>query len=605
MPADATRIGFLEALLLGRRDADLRDLTDSFRRVGLAHLLSISGAHLGILLFLVWLVVRLIAPHPRVAAIVVLIVLAMFMLVVPARVPIVRAGIMATIFCVGVGTGRRITAMELIALAALVVLVWRPNDLFDAGFQLSFGVVAAMLLFGRPLGHRLWPEPEITPLGGSSSHWFARRAADYLAMNIVAYFVAAPVVAFHFQLISPLTILLSLMALPAVTAVLGLGYLKVLLGLLLPTFGTMLAGPLSWMSDIMTGLVEHAATWPGVAVPLARQPSAAWVLTCVLIAVFALRGAFAYRRATLVASAAVCVGWLWLGEAGLPAWLGPASESRGVAVRLNMFAVGDGSCFLLRTRDNDGRQRAIMFDCGSQAYLDAGLRSIGPALAELGVRRLDAMILSHADLDHFAGAVDVADRVLIARVLAPPQLIGEAAEHPHGTAAFLVEQLRQRSIPIEPVAQGWSQQWGDAELRLLWPPPDYEADRANDTSLVLSVRAAGRRILLNGDIQQQAITHLLARGESLDADVCDLPHHGSYVAASPAWLGAVSPRIVLQSSGRARLFNDQWAPLLDERGVQRLVSQEVGMVEVTVMRDGGIGWKSFRGGERADQLDDD
>ena len=130
---------------------------------------------------------------------------------------------------------------------------------------------------------------------------------------------------------------------------------------------------------------------------------------------------------------------------------------------------------------------------------------------------------------------------------------------------------------------------------MIWPAADFVAPRHNDTSLVMSVRAAGRRDLLNGDIQQQAISDLLAAGsELLRADVTDLPHHGSFVEASPRWLRSLAPMMVLQSSGPARLLHDKWAGQVPAN-ITRLVTWQQGMAEVDVDPAGRITWSSFKG----------
>lgn len=145
---------------------------------------------------------------------------------------------------------------------------------------------------------------------------------------------------------------------------------------------------------------------------------------------------------------------------------------------------------------------------------------------------------------------------------------------------------------------------GSAALRIFWPPAELKTARVNDTSLVMSVRlpavggGMGRRIILNGDIQQRAISELLVSGADLRADVCDLPHHGSRVKASPRWIEAVSPQVVLQSCGPTRWFHDNWRPLLRARGIRRLVTARDGMVELIVRDDGSMRFRTFLNEDR-------
>ena len=100
----------------------------------------------------------------------------------------------------------------------------------------------------------------------------------------------------------------------------------------------------------------------------------------------------------------------------------------------------------------------------------------------------------------------------------PPQMLSENNGNLSRATAFLLSELRRRNVEIHPVSRGWREQHGDAELEILWPPADLKIPQTNDTSLVLSIRVAGRRVLLNGDIQQQSISSLLDTGIDLRAD---------------------------------------------------------------------------------------
>ncbi|MEM9416066.1 MAG: ComEC/Rec2 family competence protein [Planctomycetota bacterium] len=588
LPHDPVRTGLLEALLLGRRTSDIKDLSESFRAVGLAHVLSISGAHLGILLVLVWGLGRLLIGRPTVVAWLVFAVLVLFMLAVPWRTPIVRAAVMAGVFCVGYGFGRRLRGIEMLSAAALIVLVWKPTDLFTAGFQLSFGAVGGLLLFARPVSLRIWPEPAVQVVHPTATQQAARWFADFLAVSLVAFAVSVPLVMYHFQLLSPLAALLSLFALPVLTALLGVGYLKILLGLFLPSASSLLAMPVAWLADSMVALVEQSRRMPASSFTLMNPPTVAWVVSAFAVVVAVMSGLFRRRWPALLLAVVLLVGWGVWEQRAVPTRIAGADDP---AVELVMFSVGDGSCYLLRSGD-----ATLMFDCGSQAFLQIGERSIVPALSALGVSRLEVLMLSHPDLDHFVGALDVVDAVEVGEVLVSAELMREAESHPDGAAAFLVAGLRERGFEPTVVGRGWTRAFGAAELRLLWPTVDFEGEANNDHSLVLRCDAGGRRIILNGDIQGEAIAALLASDTDLKADVADLPHHGSWVAESPAWLDAVSPVLVLQSSGPRRVDEDRWAQPLEAAGVPRLTTQAGGMVHLAVTQDGRIVWDSHRGG---------
>lgn len=609
MDHDTPTLGLLETMLLGRKDSSSSEVRIAFRQVGLAHLLSISGAHLGILLGLVWLITRWFVPHPPRAALIVLVILALYLMAVPLRVPIVRSAIMAGVFCTAYATGRRVRPVQVLAFAATVVLLWRPMDLFTPGFQLSFSAVGGLLLFVPRVSDWLWPKPVVMP-GHLSFGWVVGRwCVNYLSVSLVAFAVVAPLVAYHFQMVNPLAVLLSVMALPVITAVLGVGYFKILIGLLLPSVGLILSGPLDWLGDTLRGLVDHAGGWPGASILLAWRPSVGWAFGMASLVLAILAGAFAQRRRALVAAVLVMAVWTGVSQTGSAnSWLGPKQKDKPAAL-LTMFAVGDGSCYLLQLPGH-----TLMFDCGSQQYFDIAQASILPALKQMGVTRIDTLILSHADMDHYGGSLDMADHITIGRVFVPPQLLADAQADPGSATAFLIDGLTERGLTPRPMSRGWSQTIGgtdgtdgtrktaraeDAEgvesagniglvqLNALWPPADFAPKRTNDTSILIAIETAGRRLLLNGDIANEAMTNLMQL-EDLHADITDLPHHGSIVESSPDWVRAVSPTIALQSSGRTRLYQDGWPAILEGMEVKRLVTARDGMVQVRVGKDGGL-----------------
>ena len=593
---------FLSAILLGRRGPEFSQLHDSFQRVGLAHFLAISGAHLGVLLGLTWLGTKVVLPHPRYGAWAIVAVLALFILVVPLRVPIVRAGVMSFVFSVAYGGGRLVRRLDLLSVAALLLLIWRPAELFGAGFQLSFAVTAGILIFTEPASRWLWPEPEIrlTPYGTRAL--IARRLADYVAVTLVATSMALPIVAMHFGLLTPLSAVVSIVAIPFGVGVLGLGYLKTVVGLVLPSAGTLLAAPTAWLGEFVIGSVRWTAELPAASIDLVTRPPAAWVVCVLLLSCAFWGGWFRGRWAALGGAVALCTVWFVVttrpdARIGLS-----ADPGAPVVARVDALAVGDGSAYLLRVAGEDGgalgagRPHAVLFDCGSLTYLDVGDRVIVPGLKALGVGRIDAIVISHANLDHYNGCLPVVEQLGARRVVTTRQVVDEAARYPSSPIGEFLGLLR--GFGVEPVAvgQGWRERWGGATAEVLWPPEGVEFPEVNDASIVLRLSAGGRRVLLHGDVQEFAIGRLLSAGVDLRAEVSDLPHHGGFVRSSPSWLTAVSPRLVVQSASPRRLLHDKWGGVLDERGVARAVTGESGQVAVELYADGAIVWEGFHGG---------
>ncbi|MBB6442610.1 ComEC/Rec2 family competence protein [Phycisphaera mikurensis] len=592
----------LGSLLLGRADVVLDDLREDFRVVGLSHLLSISGAHLGVLVLLMVGVCRGLPVHPRTATLAVLAAVAFYLLLVPVRVPVLRAALMAACFLGPSVFGRRLPAGRALTIAALAVLAWRPHDLFAPGFQLSFLAVWAIVRFAKPIAERLHPPPLVTDAatGRTPAGAVQRGFFEIIGVSLAAAAATAPLVLHHFGIFSPLAVPGSVLSWPLFGFVLGLGHLKLAIGMLWPEASSLLAGPLSVALAFSASLVRLAASLPGVAWVPARPVPLLWTLAALLFVIALLHGVGSGRPRPrlLVAAALLLAGSLAVTQGVQERFDSPPD------LRLTMLAVGDGSAWLVESGGG-----TLMFDCGSSTIAQVGEREVAPALRALGVRRIDTLVISHADLDHFSGVLELADALPIGRVLCSPEVTNEARDLPAGAAAVLLDGLAARRIPLGEVTAGGTWRIGTigAACRVLWPPPGLtlaDARNSNDHSIVLRVELPAemqterpaRSILLSGDIQQHAITALLAAGAPLRSTLADLPHHGSVVRASPDWLAAADPAILLQSTGRRRLERDKWRAILEENPRVRLASAAVGMVQITLESDGSLAWSTHRGG---------
>lgn len=143
--------GLLAALLLGKRGDIEPDVYEAFRQTGLLHFISLSGLHIGILIGLIWWLCRKGQLLKPARAVVCLIALAVFAMVVPPRAPTLRAAIICSFFCISFIIRRKANPFNALSLAAIVLLLIKPTDIFNVGFQLSFATVTTILLFQRPL----------------------------------------------------------------------------------------------------------------------------------------------------------------------------------------------------------------------------------------------------------------------------------------------------------------------------------------------------------------------------------------------------------------------------------------------------------------------
>lgn len=352
----------LTGLLLGDRAAVPDSAREALRITGTGHLLAVSGLHVGGLAAVVALVAMAVARRlhrrrPAVWAAAGAVPVAVgFVALAQFPLSACRAGLMVGAYLVGRALGRRADPLVLLGWAAVVIVAATPTAASSAGFQLSFGAVAALLASGGERGLR-----------------------GAVATAVVAAGATAPLEAWHFGTIAPLAPLANLLLCPI--AALGL----VPLGLVGLALAPLWSGPLELAAagaEAMVALAEAIGELGG-AVIVGRH--AAPLVALPLLAVFAARrGGWRFGAAGAVALAAVAL-WMW---------------PRGP--RVDFLPVGQGDAVLVR-----GGGRAVLVDAGPE---ERGFRLIG-ALRRAGVGRLDLAVVTHAHPDHYAGLV-AASRVV-------------------------------------------------------------------------------------------------------------------------------------------------------------------------------------------------
>lgn len=391
---DPGEAGLAAALLLGETTALDRAEWDDYVRTGVVHVLAISGQHLVVLGAAAWFVLRVAGVRRRNGAWAVALLLIGYAVLTGGRPSAVRAAVMVGVVCGGLILRRPPQPANAFALAWLIVLGLAPTDPFTAGCQLSF-LSVFVLVWGA--GRWLSPRP-LTPLeeliAGTRSlpekglRWAARFAGVLYAVSLILGLVNGPLILAWQNVASPVGILLGppLVLLTSIALITGFVVLLV----------APLAGWLAWPFARATegclagcdGLVKLAGWVPGGWV-YAPAPAGWWLVGFYAAAAAAVLLNGRGRRAALAA----LVGWVLLGLVP-PSTRPPADE-----LRVTFLHVGHGCCVVLEPPDG----RVLLYDAGSALGPDAVRRTVAPYLWHRGVRRVDEVFVSHADLDHFNG----------------------------------------------------------------------------------------------------------------------------------------------------------------------------------------------------------
>ncbi|MFO1282441.1 MAG: DNA internalization-related competence protein ComEC/Rec2 [Burkholderiales bacterium] len=553
--------GVIAALTIG----DQRAVPDAqwtvFNRTGVGHLVSISGLHVTALASLAGAIAAALArrsvtltdrlPSRKAGALVAVVVAGAYTLVAGAEIPAVRTFTMVAVGALGLAISRR-PAGGIVWLWALVaVLVVDPWASLAPGFWLSYGAVA--VLIGADAG-RVAAAASGLRERLRRMYRDAARAQWAVTVGLVPFSIA---LFGQVSLVSPLA---NAIAIPIVTlAVVPLA----VAGILVPG-GICFVAAHAFLEPLMA-LLTAMSDWPGAA--WAQHAPATWTL-----------GAAAIGIAWLLAPRAVpgrAVGLVWL----LPlALVRPAPPDEG-RFRLTVLDAGQGLAAVVRTH-----RHALVYDAGPRWHesADAGSRIVAPYLRAQGVGRLDALVVSHQDLDHSGGAASVLAAVPVVRLVSSlPEdhpLVGTA-----GPAA------RVRCV----AGQRW--RWDGVDFEILHPVATDYADprtRTNDLSCVLAVSAGTTRALLTGDIEARSESRLVREAaEALAAEVLVVPHHGSRTSSTPAFVDAVAPTFALFTPGYRNRFGHPRPEIVARyaaAGARVMRTDRDGALEVEVAA-GGVG----------------
>lgn len=533
------------AVLLGAREQLTDATTQAFMLTGAIHLLVISGMHVGMLAATAWATMRLLRV-PRAwglaltgAAVIV------YATIVGPRPPVIRATLLVLLMLAAWGVRRKASPMQLLAAAALVVMAVNPSELFRSGTQLSFLSVAVLVRFGQFVSRPRPPDP-LRRLLVEAAPWYARavrsvavRAGLLAAASSLVWAAAAPLVAYHFHLSTPGGIIVSPLAWPLVALAIAAGAGILTLGIIVPPAAWLLGAVCAGSLQLTQQIVAVAHQVEGGRFYCAGPP--AWWL-------FGLYGAAAlfagvawlrphWPRLTALATLWIIVGWFVSGQTRVP----PGQ------LRCTFLAMGHGTCAVLEFPNG----QTLLYDAGSLGAPDAASRAIASYLWSRGIAHVDAIVLSHADVDHYNAVPGLLEMFSVGAIYVSPQMFAAADDRASQGPAHLQQVVEVQGVPLRQTWQhGRIEDFGEqVKMRILHPPAQGVAGRDNANSLILLVEFAGRRILLPGDLESPGMEQV-TQAHPLDVDVLLAPHHGSAGSDPPGFAAWCTPEWVVVSGQR-------------------------------------------------------
>ena len=543
--------GLMMGLALGDTTELDPGLERDFRATGLSHLLAVSGGNVAMVLAPVLALLSLLRAPPSVRFIIGVATVVFFVILTGAEPSVLRAGVMAGIALTGVLLGRARSTAGVLAASVVVLLLLDPFLAGSLGFQLSVSATAGLAAMAGPLAAKL--------------AWMPRPLAVAVAATLAAQIGVAPLLLFAFGWIPLVAIPANVLAFAAVAPAMLLGLAAAATSPFLPWLGSLLAGlarlPLGYLEAVADRLAS---------VPLPSLTSHGGVGALVVGGAILAVSVWWVRRDKRPIPRAVLLGAITV----VPVVVFVSGLQAGAPGRLEIrfLDVGQGDAALVRS------------PAGATILVDAGPEpdDVANDLAALGVRRLDAVVATHAHADHIAGFPTVFARVPIGLVL-EPGCRGTAPAY-----ADFVDAIGDEEIPVRHPRIGDVFSIGDVRIDVLAPSVCAPMGDENDDSLVTRISVGGDTVLFTGDAEVPEQTELLESGIDLRADVLKVPHHGGDTSV-PELFAAVDAPVGSIGVGEENSYghpNARVLKLLGEAGTQVFRTDAPGDEDIVVTFEG-------------------
>jgi competence protein ComEC len=542
VPGNLDSNALLLALTIGDQSRIKRYQWEVLAATGTGHLISISGLHIGLIATFAFFVGRwtwsfwyrgmLLIPAPVFACMMALLFATLYAALAGFTVPVQRSLIMIAVFTLPGITGKRIANADSFTYALVLVLLLDPMAVLSSSFWLSYGAVLILLLVpGRNLA-------------GTGSPLLLR----WLHTQLYIFIGLITIIIVWFNQITPVSLLANGIAIPWVSFVtVPLALSGTALIQIYEPAGMFLLEAGQWTLEMVWPLLDYLASLDQFMLTVAKAPL--WSLAAASMATF-----------LLLQPKGIPLKWLglfWFFPLLFPQQRLPAYGTFEAVV----MDVGQGLAVVIRTRQN-----LLLYDTGPgfSTGFNAGWAVIIPYLKSTGVDRIDKLILSHGDLDHTGGLVDILKSI---------DVVSVSSSVPH--------RVDYRRVERCVAGQRWD--WDGVPFEIISP---VQPDRlsGNNASCVLKVGNGYNSILISGDIEKKAEALLLGRvTDTINSAVLVVPHHGSTSSSSPGFIRAVSPEYAIFSAGflnRFRLPKQDIIQRYTEAGAKTLNTADSGAISI-------------------------
>jgi len=543
--------GLLNALITGEKQDLNQETINRFKELGVIHVLAISGLHVGYIILFVFTLFSVLRFSQKYKIMGLGLVLIIYVTLVHFISPVLRAALMAVLFLLGEMYERKVSAYNILAGAALLILIWEPRELFQVGFQFSFlGILS--LIYGPEKVEQLLPVGRLlqnTYADSTVIHYFLKWIWYPLRVSIAAVLINIPLTVYYYGAIPTYAVLANLIVIPAVGIIVFLGIFLLLGAGLSHWLAAGIGGIINLLDQILSRIVKIISGFPGsyINVP---YPAFWHVALWTVIAFLVLNSKNIRARKSLIIV-------LLMYSIYLICTLERSREK--IQAAFLDVGQGDAGCLIFPNR------HLIIIDAGDKVgEWDSGQNTVLPYLKSVGILHAQYAVLSHPHDDHIAGFYS------LLQIINLDTLVVSRYHYPSQTYSELLSLCRGRGIFVRYVQKGdWLYPDPSCRVYIFHPDSSYTALTGNDgatcnnNSIVLKVQYGQNGILYLGDLQKEAEESILFYNDFLECEILKAAHHGAANATSVNLLNEVQPLCAVISVARKNKFNHPSALTLD------------------------------------------
>lgn len=531
------------ALIFGTRELLADETLTSYQRLGVIHLISISGLHVALLVGIIfYLGIRLGAVREKLSKILIL-VLPLYAILTGATPSVNRAVIMAVLILISTNNQSfKLKSIDGMCFSFLILTLSNPYMIYNIGFQLSYIVTFALLL------------------SKSIFSYYPSSIGKMIVTSYISQVSALPLLLYHFFEIPLLSIAANLLFIPLYSFIFLPGFILLFIIQFISTNAfQFLAFFLSIVANYSNDLAEYLSAFSWTRLIPGRPTlliTSLYVLS-ILISFFSWEKWQGYRIHLILPWLVLCLHLLY-----------PYASSKG---EVTFIDVGQGDSILIKLPYNQGN---YLIDTGGNVHFnvaswkqrkkeyDVGKDVLIPFLKAKGIHQLDLLILTHGDMDHMGGSFSLLDEIKVKKIMLP------SIKNKSPLEKKLIKKAKKHYIEVSYVSAGSRWAIKNNEFFILSPLANFNGDK-NEGSIVIYSKIGGIRWLFTGDLGIEGEKEILEKHPNLLIDVLKVGHHGSRNSTSQAFIKQINPKYSIISVGKKNGFghpHNEVLKILEEEG---------------------------------------